>query len=466
MMDLDFDFERLKTFITEESFEKLLTDIFVGNIQRQRLSRLRSLYIFFIMCKCRLADISLDLTPFFDTVDNIAGHLPLNECTLYKDLAEIYARLATFNKSKIFKVLERMTRGQSANILWFLLRDKIITGSTLEPFIRTQILRTSMSDLTTTLTPWLVFGKRHEPVVKNILETLIIKAPEPVPGGLGLLLEPNSGIFGASLDLCYGIHEDQDNLVFSDKIQIYEIKCKCGLLYDSLDQGIQAFLKAPSKEAFVDIIKEATFPLIEFRPDGQNPSSGTYLISHDPCFDIKRKRRLIYESSDFVRRLLIHNQNVQSTVWVLDVTETPDDLTVKLIANFSVRAFFNFRHRYYHQILTQYFVTTQLYIEDHPCPEGISPDNLPTVHIVTALFRTNTKHLDIRVNETQYKECEIPFLIIITPVRLLVDCVASTIRVAAFAYKQKLKRETGIEIWESDFLSGFISSHVVRPPTP
>ncbi|ALM26018.1 alkaline exonuclease [Proboscivirus elephantidbeta4] len=439
-------------------------------------------YITFILLQCKASNAPVDTDAFLCP---LAGYLDMNVDDL--DLRRLSEVRRIFRGTKdnrtLIKIVEKMTRGQSSNTLWFLTRNRLVTGSSVQRQCTYRPHGTLVHDMFRPSSRWELFGRTHEPIVRDLVAAFVERAPVPVADTLGLVIDPFSGTFGASMDVCYGVDEGPDGLVrFGDNVKIYEIKCVAKYVYNHAEPAIRDFVASPSKRAFADIVKSATFPMVEHRHGGGVPSSGTHLVTHDRSFETGKKRKCLYEYNDEVRKLLEANRNVQSTVYVFrekhaeegrsggEETARKKALEIECCAQFKTNIFLNARHRYFDQAGIQYFVTTQQYISDHSDPESIKLDRLPSVSVVTALFKTKdpeTRSYPLRVNGHEYGgDSAVPLAVIVTPVVFDADILAAFLRETFDKYAQSVYLEGRVRVWDPNFLKGFVASHRDPEKTP
>ncbi|UVZ34401.1 alkaline exonuclease [Elephant endotheliotropic herpesvirus 3B] len=459
-------------------------------------------YITFILLQCKASNAPVDTDAFLCP---LAGYLDMDVDALdLRRLSEIKRIFrGTVHNRTLIKIVEKMTRGQSSNTLWFLTRNRLVTGSSVQRQCTYRPHGTLARDMFRPSSRWELFGRTHEPIVRDLVAAFVEGAPVPVADTLGLVIDPFSGTFGASMDVCYGVEEGPDGLVrFGDNVKIYEIKCVAKYVYNHAEPVIRDFVARPTKRAFADIVKSATFPMIEHRHRGGVPSSGTHLVTHDRAFETNKRRKCLYEYNDEVRKLLEANRNVESTVYVFrernvavsggdggdgnagawTEEEKNDDegkkrttggargrLEIECCAQFKTNIFLNARHRYFDQAGIQYFVTTQQYISDHPAPEFIKIEELPRVSVVTALFKTKdpeTRSYPLRVNGHEYGDSAVPLAVIVTPVVFDADILAAFLRETFDNYAQSVYLESRVRVWDPNFLKGFVASHRDPEKTP
>ncbi|AGG16106.1 alkaline exonuclease [Elephant endotheliotropic herpesvirus 1A] len=468
LCDNDESVQAIISALEYTGLAKILTETFSADEFVEALDA-RLLYIAHIILSCKETNVPINTDTFLcplaerikvDVDDLNAGSLKCMKVLLHHCTNRYF-----------IKIVEKMTRGQSSNLLWFLVRNELVTGSSVVKQCSYKPgLNSVAHGIFRPASRFEVFGKVHEPIVRDVIATFVERRPIPVSETLGLLIDPFSGTFGASIDLCYGIEEHDDGFItVGERAHVYEIKCMARYIYSAAD--VEGFLDNPTLKGFASLIKGATFPLIEHRLPGATPSSGAHIVSHDRMFETNRKRKSIYESNDHVRRLLNLNRGVKSTVYIFREKSQPnerDKLTLECLATFTANIFLNARHKYFDQTSMQYFVVTQHYINDHPDPECIEPDTLPRVSVVTALFKTRTigTHHSLEVNRKTYPNSAIPFALIVTPVAFDAEILSVFLRETFDNYAQQVYNKSKIRLWDPNFLRGFVASHRELEKTP
>ncbi|AHC02862.1 alkaline exonuclease [Elephant endotheliotropic herpesvirus 5B] len=469
LCDSDDSVQAIISAVDYTGWGKILTEVFSTDEYVESLDA-RLIYITHIILNCKETNVPIDTDTFLCP---LAERLNINVDELKSEnIVSLKTLLHRSTNRYFIKVIEKMTRGQSNNLLWFLVRSRLVTGSSV---VKQCSYKPSMTNLAHNIfrpaSKWEVFGRMHEPIVRNIIACFIERRPIPISSEntLGLLIDPFSGTFGASIDLCYGVEERDGLICVGDRAHVYEIKCVARYIYNFSD--VEGFLNEPTLEDFANIIKGATFPIIEHRPLGNTPSSGTHLVSHDKIFSINRKRKNIYESNDEVKKLLSKNSELKSIIYIMREKKDDDhqNMSLECTAIFTSNIFLNARHKYFDQVSMQYFVLTQHYINDHCDPYYIEPDTLPRVSVVTALFKTRkpgTHDHRLVINGKTYTDCAIPFALIVTPVAFDAEVLALFLRETFNNYTQEVYRDSRIKLWDPNFLRGFVASHRELEKTP
>ncbi|UEH20647.1 alkaline exonuclease [Elephant endotheliotropic herpesvirus 6] len=467
LCDNDESIQAIISTLEYTGLAKILTEAFSTDEFVEALDA-RLFYIAHILLSCKETNVPIDtdtfLCPLAERIKVDVDDLNVGNLKAMKVL------LHCCTNRYFLKIVEKMTRGQANNILWFLIRNELVTGSSVAKQCSYKPGLNSLAHcIFRPASRWEVFGKMHEPIVRDVIASFVERRPIPV-SNLGLLIDPFSGTFGASIDLCYGIEEEQNGFIsVGDRAHIYEIKCMARYIYNAAD--VESFLNNPTLKGFANIIKGATFPLIEYRLPGATPSSGAHIVSHSRIFETNRKRKSIYESNDAIRKLLNLNRCTNSTVYIFRERSRDgeqDKLELECLEKFTVNIFLNARHKYFDQTSMQYFVVTQHYINDHPDPECIEQDTLPRVSVVTALFKTRntgTYH-SLKINDKIYTNSAIPFALIITPVVFDAEILSLFLRETFDNYAQQVYNRSKIRLWDPNFLKGFVASHRELEKTP
>lgn len=375
-------------------------------------------------------------------------------------VSQVYELCSKFDNTiinKICLVIEKITRGQHENYLWDILRDGIISSSKLLWAVKQQ------AGVKRLFNPWpiqnnhyvnspLAFGLRCEDVVKEVVCDLIYKNGEAC-FGCGFLQSPLDGIFGVSLDLCFGSRKDADNLiVFEPSSTIFEIKCRfkylfskeeCSLVY----QQYKNLYNTPDKQNFIRFINSINRPAVEFLPEGRLPSETDYLLTFDHDWNLKSTKKRKLDCTHFIiQDALAANMHTTSTVFVLtDPAETGGKIDIK--GKIKTQLFINPCHSYFYQILLQYKVVSN-YIS-----LSSTPNQLGSVKcfIVSAFFRrrhfSDPAECSVADNEPLSLHVEIPVLIILTPVYIPKSVLSDSILRAAKFWSDRSEEELIIAPW-------------------
>ncbi|AJA36282.1 alkaline exonuclease [Human betaherpesvirus 6A] len=404
-------------------------------------------------------DISMDLSELCKLYD----YCPL--------LCSALCRAPCVSVNKLFKIVERETRGQSENPLWHALRKYTVTATKLYDIYTTRSFLEYKGQQF--FGEAVIYGAKHERVIRHLVATFYVK--REVKETLGLLLDPSSGVFGASLDACFGISFNEDGfLMVKEKALIFEIKFKYKYLRDKEDHFVSELLKNPTEKSFSDFILSHPVPVIEFRERGKIPSSREYLMTYDFQYRPQRKLRTCPTPAilaPHIKQLLCLNETQKSTVIVFDCKSDlcEQKLSVFQKAVFTVNVFVNPKHRYFFQSLLQQYVMTQFYINDHNNPEYIESTEVPSVHIVTAFFRRRTEEersLHLVIDETEYIEEEIPLALIVTPVAPNPEFTCCVITDICNLWENNICKQTSLQVWAQSAVNQYLAACVRKPKTP
>ncbi|QQL09904.1 Ba134 [Baboon cytomegalovirus] len=426
------------------------------------------------------------------------------------DLAPNYRQL------ELYQLLEKESRGQSRNVVWHVLRlDSVSATKIYEAFISGFPPSPVHQPSRAGASPGIQFGLQHEGVVKTMVEFHVTHGREPVRDGLGLLIDPTSGLIGASIDLCFGVRKSssgdaRSSLRISPCASVYEIKCRYKYLRSKTDPFVQSVLQRADAAAVAKLLLSHPVPGVEFRHDAEVPSAREFLLSHDPLFKatLKRGRPIKPPDAlrDYIHDLLYLNKTERSEVIVFDAKNvddtinaslsptgpvaedavetgsdsqsslhdenTPDllgKLTIYEVSRFSLPAFVNPRHQYYFQLLIQQYVLSQYYIKNHPDPERIDFRDLPSAHLVSAIFRERDEsevgrplHLGGRVFHCDH----IPLLLIVTPVVFDPNFTKHVVCTVVDRWSRNLSRKTNLPVWVPNAANEYVVSSVPRPVSP
>ncbi|AAK57141.1 T98 [Tupaiid betaherpesvirus 1] len=231
--------------------------------------------------------------------------------------------------TRLFKILEKESRGQSANIIWHALRMNTISGT---KFYNALFLGTLTLGVEPTFqaahAEGVHFGLAHEGLVRALLERYVAWQRPALPGGLGLLIDPTTGLLGASLDVCFGVDKDAAGLISVEAGSlICEIKCRYKYLRARDDPAVRALLRRPDKDTFAAFILSHRIPGIEYRDVGEAPSVREFLLTRDRTFNNRKRSRpgqVPELLKPYLSDLLYLNESEQSEVIIFD-TDAPDD---------------------------------------------------------------------------------------------------------------------------------------------
>ncbi|AEV80948.1 deoxyribonuclease [Saimiriine betaherpesvirus 4] len=431
------------------------------------------------------------------------------ENTAYVWLSRLLSLVPDYKQIELYQILEKESRGQAESVVWHAIRTDTVSATRFyEAFVNGNAF-IPVEARKPWSSPAMTFGFHHEGVVKTLIEFHIMCGREPVRDGLGLLIDPTSGLFGASLDLCFGVskHPETGTLAIHPGARVYEIKCRYKYLRKKEDPFVQNVLKRHDLQAVVQFIVSHPIPGVEYRPDCETPSAKEYLLSYDAIFRHTLKRHRPVKAPEALRShvddLLYLNKNQTSEVVIFDAKIVSDEtfsengkkdtfsstsvdagwgsendentpelvnrLDVFEISRFSLPAFVNPRHHYYFQTLIQQYVLSQYYIKKHPDPERIDCRDLPTVFLVSAIFRERDSEelgRELCVGGRVFHCDHVPLFIIVTPVVLDPRFTRHAVSTVLDNWNRSLSRQTNLPIWVPNAAQEYVVSSVPRPPTP
>lgn len=474
--------ETLLNFLLERllGFENLLQEASFSQV------RLTHIYSLFVSYNRKFSECKLDMT-FLYLLQQCMNEeylckfmnetFPFNINTdddeeLNKKCVSIIRGLKFLGKKKfikLFKSIEKDTRGQAKNPVWHALRYSSLTATKIYEIYMTKSL--PMNDRKF-VSEAAMFGIQHEEIIKKSLSFYFMKKNEMLTNGLGILLDPNSAVLGASVDACYGINITEDNFItVENKVRIFEIKARHKYLREKTDIYVQNLLTECTEEAFAKFILSHSIPSIEFRRTGNVPSAKEYLITHNPLYQLPKKFRSCTTpevlKSD-IQKLISLNETQKSTVLIFDCKENTETKQLSLFekCRFTTDVFINPKHRYFFQCLTQQYIVSQYYIYDHIDPEKIDFTNLPTVSIVSAFFIKKTNNYPIYINDQAFLDEQIPLCLIITPIVFDPYFSAFVIKDVLNIWNNNIKQKTNLQLWVENGANTFVASSIPRPKTP
>ncbi|AEV80793.1 deoxyribonuclease [Aotine betaherpesvirus 1] len=438
------------------------------------------------------------------------------EVTAYVWLSRLFCLVPHYRQIELYQILEKESRGQADSVVWHAIRTDTVSATRFfEAFVGGNVAM-AMDARKPWSTPAMTFGFHHEGIVKTLVEFHVMHGREPVRDGLGLLIDPTSGLLGASVDLCFGVskHSETGTLAIHPAARVYEIKCRYKYLRKKEDPFVQNVLQRHDAEAVVQFIVSHPIPGVEYRPDCETPSAKECLVSHDTLFRHTLKRYRPVKAPEALRYhlddLLYLNKGQTSEVIVFDAKvlrdetinaedavsgggggsgETPQSyadsgwgpeseestpelfnrLDVFEVSRFSLPAFVNPRHHYYFQTLIQQYVLSQYYIKKHPDPERIDCRDLPSVSLVSAIFRERDSDelgKELCVGGRVFHCEHVPLFIIVTPVVLDPRFTRHAVSTVLENWSRDLSRRTSLPIWVPNAANEYVVSSVPRPPTP
>ncbi|BBB06486.1 deoxyribonuclease [Rhinolophus gammaherpesvirus 1] len=422
------------------------------NCKIPRLPTMRYVYIYYLFK--RIGDYIGD-----DTVCSLYTELTrvgTEDVLNIKEIYDVCDKLSPYVQCSICLAIEAITRGQSMNVLWDILRDGIISSSKFYHAVNSQNLSKKLFQ------PWpivnnyyvaspLAFGLRCEETVKNILKEFVCKGKN-VLCDMGFMQSPKDGIFGVSLDMGAHVTIDQDNILkFKPSAEIYEIKCRFKYKFsktecDPIYMMYRDLYNNPGKKSLMKFIHCINKPTVEYLPTGKLPSKNDYLLTIDRDWDLnpKRKRNLTGLHKSLYDCLEL-NKYTSSKVFVFtDPADTDGKIDIK--ATFDVNLFINPEHSYFYQILLQYKVVLN-YIQHHS-DSGLG--HLKNF-IVSGFFRnrnySDPVNCSIGESVSLDSSVEIPVLLIVTPVYIPHPVVEKSLQKAAHFWSVSAEEEFVYSPW-------------------
>lgn len=512
----------------DEPFYAFLVNNFAGRKELEiSLHTVRLLYMYYMSNRISTSDERG--SSFMEFVCNVNEVVSVRDDEFNiceeKGLLDAYGiirKLSTRNLILLYKTLEKISRGQSNNPIWHLLRIDTISATKFFNSLTTGSNVMSLSDYKSRcFSEGVRFGVEHENVIKSLVEFYVMHGRESVRGGLGLLIDPTSGLLGASIDACFGIDYTSKNMIkINSGSTIVEIKCRYKYLKDVNDAHVKKILEEGTEDSVIKFLMNHTTPAVVYQEHGI-PRGGEFLLSEDVRFkNNKRKRegRVPVILKPYMDELILLNKGVISDVIVfdtklientinetadttslkhdrdtelidkrskIDVTESirgeeyglSDECTPDLIDNISVYEKFrlklpiyiNPRHQYYFQALIQHYVLSQYYISDHCDPERINTNDLPSAKIVSAVLRHRSPEeigKKLTVGGKGF-DCEkVPLFIIVTPIFFHAKFTQDAVTTVINNWQRETRRDTGVPIWVRNAVSDYVASLVQKPLTP
>lgn len=343
----DGDLNRVLALLNEEPLDLFALDKLIAFGPEERVSflivRLLYFYYTFRRLKAALPDVGLAgrflpqmeklLRRFRDRTDRTATYEALLDGLPADTLTALHRYMFHWLNSRLqhlFKLLEADSRGQADNVTWHVLRVDTVSAT---KFYDTLLHGRWVPDRTFSRAKneGVCFGNTYEPVVKTLLEFHVMGGREPLAGGLGLLMDPTSGLLGASLDICFGLRKKEGSAVVAvgSGASIFEVKCRYKYLRPYGDEHVAEVLRrasaddpGPVRDAVVRFILSHPRPGVEYLAGEDDvPSGQEYLLSRDVAFRTKKRLRQ-GTLPDFLKprfeTLIRANDDAVSTVIVFD----------------------------------------------------------------------------------------------------------------------------------------------------
>lgn len=428
-LDIEDQLKKIRTFTFSNFVKSDEVQCFLSQgTQESYMPELRFTYIYFLFRKIGDFIGTQSVLPCFR--DSDVGDDP--------SVSEIFylcRSMSTPAKLSLCCKLELLTRGQSSNVVWEVLRDGVISSSKFSKAIKggngvgQNLFHPNPIRNDYYVASPLAFGLRCEPVVKTLI-TKVIYPEKTCCDNCGFLLGPQDGLFGVSLDLYTNVTPGEFN--FSAQSEIYEIKCRFKYLFgknefDPLLPRYRRLYDEPNSKNFASFVYGISKPAVEFVPEGRLPSENDYLLSSDLLWNVhqKRKRRMTNVYS-LVEECISFNSELSSTVYLLtDPSKTGG--VIRVLHQFEVNVFINPRHQYFSQLLLQSKV-----VGDYLLLAGIKPR--VKNYVVTAFFRkrdSSDPQVCLLGSDAELpSDVEIPVLLLVTPVYLTKRIVQHSLKKA------------------------------------
>lgn len=424
-----------------------------------RMPTMRYVYIYYLCQKVekitgddRFSKFVLELGGFKD-----------NKPTM-EQIYDTLDNLSLENKTKLCLFLECMTRGQSENLLWGILRNGIISSSKLYNTIKKgscpMMFDTSEVEQEPYTAGPVAFGLRCEDIIKDVLRILINTGHTKQNKHFGFMMSPNDGIYGMSLDFCTNtkVDNEDDIIHFTTNSCIYEIKSRYKYLFsktefDSVFSAYKLMYRNPNKQTFIGFINSIKKPAVEYVPDGRLPSENDYLLTTDKEWNIKPcRKRKITPSHREVEVCIKFNHWAESVLYILsDPSETGGHIGIK--ERLVLDIFINPRHSYFFQILLQYKIVNDYVHWGKFAKPGNHP---PRANIVSGFFRrrhsTDPQSCTIGPDVPLDNANEIPVAILVTPVYVPDQFVHSVLLKCSSIWQRTAKDTFSNSPWVSSSL--------------
>ncbi|AEI00214.1 UL12 protein [Gallid alphaherpesvirus 3] len=308
------------------------------------------------------------------------------------------------------KIVETLTRPQADCELWHVLRQWLLTASTLKWTADGRINTVGIrpAEITAQGMPEsVVFGTRNEPLARALIETYCLENPryrprEPsrvlenarVPDetitvssasdkyACGLMIDARTGMLGASLDMAVCPRSARGILTPAlpdHSIETYEIKCRAKYAFypecrSELSQCYERLLQTRTVAALRRFLYAINHPCVDyFKPD-DFPKAKEALITCDDDWKVGLSRFRAISSNikrnDFDSRHLASNKNCSSRVWLFGEPDLQTNAIHPLCwstgeQSVLVPIFANPRHPNFKQIFVQNYVASN-YFESNP----------------------------------------------------------------------------------------------------
>ncbi|AGN48362.1 deoxyribonuclease [Gallid alphaherpesvirus 1] len=365
--------------------------------------------------------------------------------------SEISSNLSQQQINEILFFIESETKQQASCDLWKVLRQFLLTASTLKwmknkpcskpEWFKVQEFKGGHLGYATQSMP-LIFGNTNESCARSLLLGYVTGEawktsedreefykfddghPPEEAFTCGLLLDKRSGMLGASMDMAIVKRRKQ----CARKVEIYEIKCRAKYVFSvenqthPLSQLYDKMLQHPCENSIRDFLLGISSPGVEFVEESGIPTASEALPTCDKTWKTDRWKKNLRERACLMeKRHLSLNRTNNSSVFLF---ESPclETNTIRPVQwpdgenNIELPIFINPKHQNFKQIFVQTYVLAE-YFETIP----ISP------FLVTFIGRNRKtvergrvfklEHTLDGIEEPVELNCKhaIPVLLIITP---------------------------------------------------
>ncbi|QEG54063.1 Alkaline nuclease [Cacatuid alphaherpesvirus 2] len=243
----------------------------------------------------------------------------------------------------------------------------------------------------------------------------------------GLMLDKRSGMIGASMDMAIARYDPQTNAL--DNIVIFEIKCRAKYVFSVDDKTrplsslYKKMLSSPSEKTVKNFLFGINSPGVEFFPVGSTPSAAEALVTSSTNWAKSDAKATLRKRGCCIEKRHLHlNKEVSSSIYLFAEPCLENNSIRPIIwptgkPSCEIPIFINPKHQNFKQIFVQTYV-----LSDYFPGISISP------YLVTFIGRNRTPEELCRVFElTGVREDltepiyldhthAIPVLLIITPV--------------------------------------------------
>ncbi|AHA93332.1 F-UL12 protein [Chelonid alphaherpesvirus 5] len=312
----------------------------------------------------------------------------------------------------VFLAFERETILQRDCDLWLTLRQGLMTASAVQAFLKRapehQPDVLGLSKNLSFASEAAAFGCVNERCARLLLLTYVCGHPKRQfrsgqtcnddsassafnEHGSGLLMDLNTGMIGASMDVFSCPRDERlclqlPNPELGDALGIYEIKCRAKYNFSpvfssGLMNAYEAMIADPGPKTFADFLFSIRAPGVNWFSSNGMPSAREALVTTDEAWQRGPKKvRACYIGTDLEKRLLALNRENRSLVTVFRVCAENRTVQPYRFKNgtcaFQVPVFLNPKHENAKQLLVQSYVAASYY-----------PGRLLRAHLVTLYAR-------------------------------------------------------------------------------